>query len=252
MRATQAAMRKLLRRWFGAADGDSDWSEVAEWARAAGHRFARSRDGSGFVVEPIEGGAGWRLEWGAPQRHYFMGQELRLRGEVASAGELHLMVMSRGLMTLLEEQVFEEYTEGTETRMDDDTPEEMRWLVLHPKMPRALLGALRERFGVVANLPRAAHVWLEGALAQQLEASSSWLAEDRPLVIVVHRGRLTLRCLQPQADVQSMQAALRLFGAALDAARRVGDEVASGKIGSDRPSTWGAASAMPDNDPQAR
>jgi hypothetical protein len=113
------------------------------------------------------------------------------------------------------------------------------------------LGALRDRFGVVANLPRAAPAWLEGALAQQLEASSSWLAEDQPLVIVVHRGRLTLRCLQTQPDVASMQAALRLFGVALAAARRVGDEVASGKIGSDRPSTWGAASAMPDNDAQA-
>jgi hypothetical protein len=245
-------MRKLLTRWFGASGGDADWSEAAEWARAAGHRFARSRDGSGFVIEPIQAGAAWRLEWGAPQRHYFMGRELRLRGEVASAGELQLMVMSRALMTLLEEQVFEEYTEGTETRMDDDTPEEMRWLVLYPKMPRAMLGALRERFGVVANLPRAAPAWLEGALAQQLEASSSWLAEDQPLVIVVHRGRLTLRCLQPQADVGSMQAALRLFGAALAAAQRVGDGVASGRIGSDRPSTWGAASAMPDTDPAQR
>jgi hypothetical protein len=245
-------MRKLLTRWFGASGGDADWSEAADWARAAGHRFARSRDGSGFVIEPIQAGAAWRLEWGAPQRHYFMGRELRLRGEVASAGELQLMVMSRALMTLLEEQVFEEYTEGTETRMDDDTPEEMRWLVLYPKMPRAMLGALRVRFGVVANLPRAAPAWLEGALAQQLEASSSWLAEDQPLVIVVHRGRLTLRCLQPQADVQSMQAALRLFGAALAAAQRVGDEVASGRIGSDRPSTWGAASAMPDTDPTQR
>jgi len=243
-------MLKQLRRWIGASGGSDDWSAVAGWARAAGHRFAHSRDGTGFVVESTTGSSGWRLEWGAPQRHYFMGPELRLRGDAASAGRLQMLVMSRALMTSLEEQVFEEFTDGTETRMDDDTPEEMRWLVLYPKMPRAELGALRERFGLVANLPRAGSQWLEGALAQQLDASSSWLAQEQPLVLVVHRGRLTLRCLQPQPDVKAMQAALRLFNAALVAARRVGDEVARGAIGSERPSTWGAPGAAPASDPK--
>jgi hypothetical protein len=238
-------MHKLLRRWFGAAVDDGEWSAAAAWARSVGHRFARSRDGSGFVVEPAQAGAGWRLEWGAPQRHYFEGPELRVRGDVPSTGDLQLMVMSRALTTVLEQEVFEDYTDGNQTRMDDDTPEEMRWLVLYPKMPRAELGELRERFAVLANVPRAAPLWLDGALAQQLAASSSWLAADRPLVLVVQRGRLTLRCLQPRPDLPDLRATLGLFGAAMAGARRVGSELARGAIAGDRPTSWGPPSAMP-------
>ena len=148
-------------------------------------------------------------------------------------------------MTLLEQQVFDEFTEGTQTRMDDDTPEEMRWLVLYPKLPRSEMGALRERFGALSNLPRAAARWLEGPLTEQLGASASWLAADLPLALVMQRGRLTMRCAMPQPHVPALQAALGLFDVALAAARRVGLEVARGTIGRDRPSSWGPASAMP-------
>ena len=238
-------MHKLLRRWFGAAVDDGEWSAAAAWARSVGHRFARSRDGSGFVVEPAQAGAGWRLEWGAPQRHYFEGPELRVRGDVPSTGDLQLMVMSRALTTVLEQEVFEDYTDGNQTRMDDDTPEEMRWLVLYPKLPRSEMGTLRERFGALASLPRAAALWLEGPLAAQLEASSAWLPDELPLALIMQRGRLTMRCGLPQPQVAMLQAALVLFDAALAGARRVGVELTRGTIGRERPSSWGPPSAMP-------
>jgi hypothetical protein len=239
-------MRNLIRRLFGAPRDASEWSAVADWAAAAGHRFVRSRDGSGFVVEPSPPGAGWRLEWGAPQRHFVMGAELRLRADTAATGDLQMLVMTRPLMTLLEQQMFEEFTEATQTRMDDDTPEEMRWLVLYSKVPGAEMGALREHFGALSNLPRAAPRWLEGPLSQQLDACHTWLPDDQPLVLVVHRGRLTLRCGQPQhPEVAAIRAALRLFDAARVAACRVGEEVMQGAIGSERPSSWGPPSAMP-------
>ena len=243
-------MLTILKNWFGPSNRDADWSAVAAWALGAGHRFAKSRDGSGFVVEPAQGSAGWRLEWGAPQRHYIEGPELRLRAEVPATGDLQMLVIARPLMTVLEQEVFEDYTDGNQTRMDDGMPEEMRWLVLYPKMPRAELGELRERFGVLANLPRAAPIWLDGALAQHLAASASWRGDDHPLVMTVQRGRLTLRCLQARPDLACMRAAVALFVAALVGARRVGDELARGRIANDRPTGWGPFSAMPPPEPQ--
>jgi hypothetical protein len=238
-------MVNLFRRWFGGSRDSEGWPAIAEWAQASGYRFARVRDSEGFVVESGDAAGAWRLEWGPPQRHYFSGPELRLRAEVGPIGDLQMLLMSRALMALLEQQVFEESTDGTETRMDDDLPEEMRWLVLYPKVPRSELGALRERFGALSNVPSAALSWLEGTFATQLETTPSWLAAEHALVLVVHRGRLTLRCALAQPELPAMQAALALFEAALAAARRVGNQIAQGRIAADRPSTWGPPSVLP-------
>jgi hypothetical protein len=237
----------FTRLFRGSRDG-ATWAAAAEWAKSSGHRFARSRDGSGFVIEPAGAVIAWRLEWGAPQRHYISSPELRLRAAVGATGDLQMLVMTRAVMKLLEQQVFEEFTESTQTRMDDDTPEEMRWLVLYPKVPRAEMGVSGERFGALASLPRAALMWVEGPLAKQLERSSAWLPDYAPLALVMQRGRLTLRCGLEQPEVPALQAALALFGAALAAARRVGDEVRRGAISSNRPSTWAAPSILPATD----
>ena len=236
-----------FRRLFGGSRNSEGWPAVAEWAQASGHRFAHVRNSEGFVVESGDTAGAWRLEWGPPQRHYFSGPELRLRAEVGpgAIGDLQMLVMSRELMRLLEQQVFDESTDGTETRMDDDLPEEMRWLVLYPKLPRAALGTLRENFGALSNYPRAAASWIEGALAKQLEASNAWRLESVALVLVVQRGRLTLRCPLAQPELIPIKGALALFGVALTAARRVGSEVMQGSIGGERPSSWGPPSKMP-------
>jgi hypothetical protein len=238
-------MTNPLTRWFSGTRDEQTWAAAAKWARQVGHRFAHSRDGSGFVIEPADVALGWRLEWGSPMRHYISSPELRLRAEVGDTDDLLMLVMTRQVMTLLEQQVFDEFTESTQTRMDDDTPEEMRWLVLYPKLPRSEMGVLREQFGALSNLPRAAARWLEGPLSEQLSGAASWLTDELPLALVMQRGRLTMRCAMPQPQVPALQAALGLFDVALTAARRVGEEVARGTIGRERPSSWGPASAMP-------
>ncbi|HEY6087327.1 MAG TPA: hypothetical protein VIV84_06280 [Burkholderiaceae bacterium] len=243
--ATLAAMVNPFRRWFGRSRDAQVWAAAAEWAEAGGHRFARSRDGSGFIVEAGEAASAWRLEWGSAQRHYFDGPELRLRADVGATGDLQMLVIGRELMVRLEQQVFEESTDGTETRMDDDLPEEMRWLVLYSKLPRAELGVLRERFGALANLPGAALSWLDPALTQQLDATTTWLSSAPALLLVLQRGRLTLRCALAQPEVSALKSARALFDAALSASRRVGAEIAQGSAGGDRPSNWGPRSAMP-------
>lgn len=242
-------MQDLFRRWFGGAGG-TQWRDVAAWADSAGHRFTRSRDGSGFIIQSGQDAAAWRLEWGPPQRHYFSSPELRLRGEVGPTADLQMLIVTRPLMTKLEHEVFEEFTEHNQTRMDDGTPEEMRWLVLYPKVPRAELGPLRERFGALSNVPRAALRWVGAPLMSQLDASSAWLGAEQPLLLVLQRGRLTLRCAQAQPELPVLQGALGLFGVALAAARRVGEELARGEIGDDRPSSWGAPSRMPAAEPK--
>jgi hypothetical protein len=244
-------MVRPFRRWLrGSRDGE-DWTAVADWAETRGHRFARSRDGDGFVVESNRVGEAWRLEWGPAQRHYFSGPELRLRGELGAAGELQMLVITRELMTQLEQQVFEESTEGTETRMDDDLPEEMRWLVLYAKVPRSELGILAERFGALANFPRAALSWLDKPFVDQLDASPAWQPANQTLILVVQRGRLTLRCPLSEPVLPELQGAISLFVVALAAARRVAIELMQGKFGSERPSSWGPPSAMPPADEAA-
>jgi hypothetical protein len=240
-------MRNLFRRWFGSpsdAVADDGLGAVRDWAHAQGHRFAPSRGGLGFVIEPQAGGA-WRAEWGPSQRDYIEGAELRVRAEIGEGSDLQMLLITRALVARLEAQVFEQFTEGNQTRIDDRTPEEMRWLVLYPKVPRPLLGSLRERFAALANRPAAAPMWLEGALARRLEASSEWLADDTALALIVQRGRFVLRLAHPRPDAAVIASAIGLANVAASAARRVAGEVARGELGSERPSSWGAPSAMP-------
>lgn len=222
------------------------------WAEAAGHRFAPVRGGEGFVIESAAGAAAWRLEWGPSQRDYIEDMELRVRAEIGETAELQMLAIARTLVARLENEVFEQFTEGNQTRMDDRTPEEMRWLVLYPAMPRSALGPLRERFSVLANRPAAAPLWLEGPLAQALADSAAWLDAATPFVMVVQRGRFVLRMALAQPTPEALQAAVGLASVAAAAARRVGAEVARGAVGSERPSTWGAPSAMPGAEDGAR
>ncbi len=244
-------MENLFARWFGKAPAAaSGRAPAAAWAAAGGHRFALSKDASGFVIEAQRGAAtGFqRIEWGTAQRPYFDGRELRIRGEAPGVRDLQMLVVSRTLMAVLDRAVFEDITQGNETRIDDRAPEEMRWLVLYPKLPRSVMGAIGERYAALSNLPNASAVWLEGALAEQLGRAPQWLPTEGLLIITVHRQRITLRCEVEEPDAELFDAALKLFDTAQAAARRVGEEWAAGRIGSERPSRWGAPSVMPGGD----
>jgi len=217
---------------------------VRDWARAQGHRFALSRGSEGFVIEP-QGSAAWRVEWGPSQRDYIEGGELRVRAEIGAAGDLQMLLATRALAATLEAQVFDRFTEGNQTRIDDRTPEEMRWLVLYPQVPRPVLGGLHDRFAALANRPAAAPMWLEGPLARRLEDCGEWLGETTPLALIVQRGRFVLRMAHAQPEATVIDSAIGLASVAAAAARRVGGEVVRGALGSERPSSWGASSAMP-------
>jgi hypothetical protein len=243
-------MSALFKRWLSsdqeaAANG---WPEARRWAEGLGHRFAVGRGGEGFVVESAAAVANVRIEWGPSQRNYIAGQELRVRADVGPATDVQMLAATRQLLERLEHDVFEQYTEGTETRIDEQTPEEMRWVVLYPQVPGKVLGVLRERFGLLSNRPRASTLWLEEGLAGPLAMSNAWHDPAAPMVLVVQRGRFVLRLGLPQPRIAMLDGALSLGLAAAAAARRVAEEVSRGGLNSTRPSTWGAMPAPPKED----
>jgi hypothetical protein len=240
-------MAGLIKRLLGSGESavTNPWPEARQWAEHAQHRFALGRGLEGFAVDVRSDGGDLRLEWAPSQRKYIAGQELRIRADIGQARGLQMMAATCELLRHLEREVFEQFTEGTETRIDDDTPEEMRWVVMYPQVPGKLLGPLHHRFGLLSDRPRASTLWLEHGLAAPLAASSGWHDATVPLVMVVQRGRFVLRMGLPQPRVAALEGALSLAIAAVAAARRVASEVDSGAVSSQRPSTWGPAPGAP-------
>jgi hypothetical protein len=236
-------MLESIKRWFSGMSSRAESEAVHEWAEAKGHDFKRPRESEGFIIEAARNSPPWRVEWGPSQRTYIAGPELRIRAETGAAADVHMLLISRGLMELLERQVFEQFTEQLQTRIDSATPEEMRWLVLYPKAPASDLKGLRDRFGGVASAPVLLPQWLQGPLADKLSgASGTWLSEDDALVLMVQRGRLTLRMSMATPDVPRLTSAIGLFEVALREARRVAEywrtEAAHGAQ-TTQPSLWG-------------
>lgn len=218
-------MLQAFKRLFS-APGNPLFDGAREWAGSCGHTFKLAREGQGFVIEGAHD-AGWRLEWGPSQRPYIQGAELRLRGETVEV-ELQMLVLSRQLMDAMERAVFEEFTEGLQTRIDTATPEEMRWLVLFQRTPDAQLKILRDSYAATASSPRWLQQWLEGPLSHQLQqARASWLSPEEPLALVFQRGRLALRTAAPEPDAARLGHALALFEVALREARRVAEQCKS-------------------------
>jgi hypothetical protein len=240
-------MAGLIKRLFGGAGarGPDPWPEARQWAENSKHRFALGRGMEGFAVDVRADSGDLRIEWAPSQRKYIDGQELRIRADIGQARGLQMMVATRELLQRLEREVFEQFTEGTETRIDDDTPEEMRWVVMYPQVPGKLLGALHPRFALLSDRPSASTLWLEHGLAEPLKAMQAWHDPQAPLVLVVQRGRFVLRTALPRPRVAALEGALVLATAAVAAARRVASDVDSGAVNSQRPSSWGPPTGAP-------
>jgi hypothetical protein len=192
------------------------------WAAAKGWRFAAARGGEGFVID----GADLRFEWGPPQRDYIDGAELRVRADLGADADLQMLLGSRALLQALEEAVFTQATEDNRTRVDDRTPEEMRWLVLYPKVGRSVLGALADLFGAVASRRGAVQEWLDEPLRRALGD----MPPDAMQVLIVQRGRFVLRRGLRAPTPEAFESALLLAHAAVAGARRVVAEAARGRF----------------------
>ena len=214
-------MLESLKRLFSTPAVGSEWGEVAAWAQRRGHGFKRSRDAQGFVIDGRLEGLPWRLEWGPAQRPYIEGSELRLRMELDLPPDMQMLVLSRPLMDLLEKQTYERFTQGLQTQIDTSTPEEMRWLVMFPKVDMSTLKTLRPNFGVVASTPADALIWIEGPLANLLEeAANGPLRDAVPFVLMTLRGRTYMRMRLAEPEPATLNTMLAIFETAVAQAMR--------------------------------
>lgn len=204
-------MLDALKRLFAGRSEGPAHHAVSAWAASAGYVFKRARESQGFVVE----GGNWRLEVGPPQRDYIDGPELRLRCDTEMPSDLQMLVISRPLMTSLESETFEQFTDSVQTYADDSAPEEMRWLAMFPKLDSAALGPLGARFGAAALVPAAVQAWIGGGLGTQLQACTVSLPADHPIVLMTNRGRVTLRTELQSTDDAALAAWVALFETAL-------------------------------------
>ena len=189
-----------LRRLWGRGAKANQFGAVQAWADAQGHRFLLTRDGLGCVIEPALPQPGWRLEYGAPQRSYIATRELRLLGDAGTPKELTALVLNRELMEQMEKTVFEQYVEDVQTRIDTETPAEMRWLVMFAKLSSGELGVLRDRYAAVCSVKTWGAQWLAGPLGDALAATVGPTLADTPVVLALSRGRLTLRVEAAEPD----------------------------------------------------
>lgn len=206
-------MLKFIKQRLFRASSFEGRDALQAWAESAGWTMRNTRDREGFVIDSRAGVLDGRIEWGPSQRHYMGSHELRLRGELpALSGEAHALVMPRALLDTVEGELFNQFVGGVQTRIDEETPEEMRWLAMSPKLSGALLGELKNHYAAVSNrLPWLAH-WLHGPLGELLLQRALGAAEAAPpFALIVQRNRLTLRVALPEPDVASVQAAQALF-----------------------------------------
>lgn len=237
-----------IKRLFTRAAPGGHGAEIADWARARQFNCRPVRgDVDGFVVEGRLGAQPWRLEWGPSQRSYIEGPELRVRAELGLPSDLQVLVLDRLLQATMEKAVFEQYVESVQTRIDDQTPPEMRWLVMYTKLGGAELGALRERFAAVSQAKAWLMQWLDGPLTPSL--LSAPLAAGQPLVLMISRGRLTLRTGLTDPQPADLDAWLRLFHQAMREARRVADLTAEAGHASTQPSMFSATRTPEDDAP---
>jgi hypothetical protein len=232
-----------IKRWLSGTPGAPapEWEGVAPWAQS--HQYAfRNVPGEGFVVDGRLGATPWRLEWGPSQRPYVSGRELRLRSELGLGADLQMVVLNRRLAEQMEKTIFEQFVEGVQTRIDNQTPPEMRWLVMFKKLPGSEMGPLKERWVALGSQNPWLTQWLAGPLTAALAALK--VEEGVPIALMIGRGRLMLRTSLAEPLVGPMQTWLRLFETAMREARRVAADNPDSTSPSTSPSLW-QQSALP-------
>jgi hypothetical protein len=216
-----------IKRWLSGNAGEPTTGRkgaggaeaFAGWSRASQVQIRTPREGDGLIVDGKLGDLPWRLEWGASQRPYVLGQELRIRAELPLPGDLQVIVLNKVLQEAIEKTMFEQFVEGVQTRIDTETPAEMRWVVMYPKLSRSEIGDLRERYAAVSSVKPWLQAWLTGPLSAALAALK--VDPATAFVLMIGRGRVTLRTEVDDATPGSVEPHLRVFETAVREAQRM-------------------------------
>ncbi|MCF8205715.1 MAG: hypothetical protein K9J82_11600 [Methylotenera sp.] len=223
---------KQVKHWLVTRANAARWRPIHDWAESRGAEFTLAEDAQGFQIDQRQASPGpLRIEWGASQRGYIPGFELRMRCEMGLHAELQLMIMCHSLMDQLEHTIFEAYTDTLKTRADADLPEEMRWLVMFPKFTPTHSQILRERYGIVGVTSDLAGSWVESDLGEVLvQASQDLLPEGHRFVLMCLRGNLYLRTEMAEPELPQVQALVRLLESAAREAQRVNSRLSEGGV----------------------
>ena len=241
-------MLDALKRLFARTTAEPrSWDEAARWAEARQAEFHPARGGAGFGIDGRSQAAAWRLDWGPSQRPYVKGHELRLRAELPLPGDVQALVLDRELQVSMESAVFDQYVEGVQTRIDNQTPPEMRWLVMYPKLSNQDLGALRDRFVAVSPGRSWVMAWLAAGLTDALIYAP--LTAGQPLVLMVARARVTLRTALEEPTAKALDAWMSVFDAAVAAAPREAPPTGDSTLTSTQPGLFDAAPPADDGRP---
>ena len=238
-----------LKRFFGAGPAAAKgWDVLRPWADSRHYALREAKGAEGFVLDGKLGAVPWRMEWGASQRLYLPGTELRMRAEMGLSSDLQLVLLNKPLQVQMEKAVFDQYVEGVQTRIDNQTPPEVRWLVMFPKLSATEMGGLRDKYVALGSVKPWLQQWLEGPLSEALLARR--LPAEVPFVLMIGRGRITLRTAQPEPDARDLEPWVRLFETAMREARRVATASSDPASPSTQPSLWSASSLTPPTDPR--
>jgi hypothetical protein len=234
-------MLRNLKRWWSAATPKPGLQGIEQWAQSKGASCRRVRDNEGFVIDGAHRSVPWRIEWGPSQRPYIAGNEVRFMAELGLHRDIQALVLNRPLMEASEAKVYNEYVEGVQTRVDTQTPTEIRWLVMYSKLSASELRNLGVRFGAVSSVKPWLLKWLSGPLSQALLDAARGLSEADAFVLAIGRGRLSMRLGLAKPTGEALDHWLALFQTALTEAQRVAGEWRDSGMAhaSTRPSVWG-------------
>jgi hypothetical protein len=233
-------MLRNIKRWWSAAAPNPGLQGIDLWAQSKGASCRRVRDDEGFVIDGAHRSVRWRIEWGPSQRPYITGPEVRFMAELGLHRDIQVLVLNRLLMEASEAKVYNEYVEGVQTRVDTQTPTEIRWLVMYSKLSPGELGHLGARLGAVSSVKPWLLSWLSGPLSQALLDAARALPESESFVLSIGRGRLSMRLPLPAPSGDSLTHWLTLFQIAMTEAQRVAGEWRDSTLhASTRPSVWG-------------
>ncbi len=192
------------------------WEAVRSWALEQKMTFNPLGGVRGFGIEGGLQSKPWRLEWGPSQRDYIKGSELRMRIDMGVPAELQILALSKTLFETLEGRAFESFTETTQTLIDHNTPEEMRWLVMFSQATYQAPSAVLLRMRLIGSSPLEAAYWMEGELAYQIEcALSTLLAQDPPFMLMALHNRVYLRVQLHNPQVELIAQAVNVFETAV-------------------------------------
>jgi hypothetical protein len=201
-------MLDAVRRWLARGDSLPAWSELAGWAKDHRWSLKRTMAHDGWVMDNHPAYPNWRIEWGPSQRNFMSSHEFRLRLDLPALPDVQALLLDRPLLARLDREVYQQFTDTVQTRLDEETPEEMRWLAMHAKLtPNELGEALRDRYGALSDDPPWLVHWLAGPVTEALKALADTMpveaVSSEPFILRLARGQIVMRqaAAKPRANV---------------------------------------------------